>query len=286
MKRIAIAVLLVIILLPFTACEEELPPSEEIIDNVVEAMGSVETFRAEGDMEVQLYFMAEEMPSFFPLDIEITGDAGATIDLVNKEIEMTGEIGFVGPDEEPIEMEMAMYLVDGIIYLMYDPPLISPAWMKSALPPEFEDMLTEAEGLLDNFHFGKIECLEVIGEERKEGANCYLLQVDTDLKGIIRLLLQAAQGPFGEIPESEMAELDQINSDITVKIWVDKDDYNIVYLSCDVNIEITPEMMSSYGEEGAFSLNASLNTRYYDYNKKVEITLPPEAENAEDISSW
>ena len=283
MKRMVMAVILVVILLPFTACQEELPASEEIIDNVIEAMGSAETCRAEGDMTMQLYFMAEEMPNFFPLDIEITADVDATYDIGDKEMEITGEVGFAGPDEEPIEIEMAMYLADEVIYIMYDVPIISPYWMKSGLPPGFERMIIKGieQGAILNM--GDVV---VVGEERKEGNNCYLLQIDIDLKKIIGQLLLPAQYSSGDMLEDELGELDQISSDITVKIWVDKDDYYIVYQSLDVDVEITPEMMGEYGEEGIFSLNATGNTRYYDYNKKVDITLPPEAEDAEEMDSW
>ena len=283
MKRMVMAVILVVILLPFTACQEELPASEEIIDNVIEAMGSAETCRAEGDMTMQLYFMAEEMPNFFPLDIEITADVDATYDIGDKEMEITGEVGFAGPDEEPIEIEMAMYLADEVIYIMYDVPIISPYWMKSGLPPGFERMIIKG---IEQGAFLNMGDVVVVGEERKEGNNCYLLQIDIDLKKIIGQLLLPAQDSSGSMLEDELRELDQISSDITVKIWVDKDDYYIVYQSVDIDVEITPEMMGEYGEAGSFSLDATANTRYYDYNKKADITLPPEAEDAEEMDSW
>jgi hypothetical protein len=283
MKRIIITVILVIMLLPFTACEEELPPSGEIIDSVIEAMGSVETCRMEGDMTVQLYFMAEEMPSFFPLDMEMTANAEAECDLVSEEIKIAGEFGFAGPDEEPIKVEVAMYLMDEEIYLMYDMPIISPYWMKSALPPAFENMIAQGRKLRGISAVGDFE---VIGRERKEGTNCYLLQINTDLKEIIQSILQAAQYPFGGMGEGELAQLEKINNDIMVRVWVDEDTYYIVYESCDVYIEVTPEMMDEYGEEGSFSLDATMNARFYDYNKQIEIILPPEAENAEEIDSW
>ena len=207
-------------------------------------------------------------------------------DLANGEIEMTGGMGFAGPDEEPIQIKMALYLVDGVIYAMYDVPLSAPYWMKAVLPPGFKDILTETRGQLKGLKLGDIECLEVIGRERKEGANCYLLQMDTDLKRVVRYLMLAAEHPYTEEIESELAMLDNVISDISMKAWVDVDDYYIVYLTCEFNIEITPEMMGAYGEEGAFSLNATMNARNYDYNKKVEITLPTEAEDAQEIDSW
>jgi len=45
MKKIFLVVILVITLLPFTACEGELPPAGEVIDNMVKAMDEVETYR-------------------------------------------------------------------------------------------------------------------------------------------------------------------------------------------------------------------------------------------------
>ena len=66
MKKVVMVVILIIMLLPFYACDDSLPMSEEIMDNVVKAMGEVESYQQDTNMTMKLYFMAEDMPNFSP----------------------------------------------------------------------------------------------------------------------------------------------------------------------------------------------------------------------------
>ena len=66
MKKVVMVVILIIMLLPFYACDDSLPMAEEIMDNVVKAMDEVESYQQDTNMTMKLYFMAEDMPNFSP----------------------------------------------------------------------------------------------------------------------------------------------------------------------------------------------------------------------------
>ena len=63
-----------------------------MIDNIVEAMEEVESYRQDTEMTMQLYLMAEDTPSYFPLDMDIELNAETTHDLVNNKMKTIMDI--------------------------------------------------------------------------------------------------------------------------------------------------------------------------------------------------
>jgi outer membrane lipoprotein-sorting protein len=283
MKKICLLLILVIFLLPFTACEGEMPPADEVIEKVVGAMSEVETFRQDMGMTMQLYVMAEDTPSFFPLDIDIELNAESANDLVNNNAETVMDIVITGEGDDSIKMEVALYIVDETIYVMVDYPIISPMWMKSSLPVMFSQQMGDYQTLMEVLQMAG---LEVTGAERKEGVSCYVLETTPDLGQIFKSLMQPAGEYDTEFPESDLEIIDEIFQDFSIKMWVDKNDYRIIYMEINLQMELSPEMVGEYDEEGLFSLDAAIKMHFHDYNRSVKIDLPPEAENADEAFLW
>jgi len=49
-------------------------------------------------------------------------------------------------------------------------------------------------------------------------------------------------------------------------------------------MELTPEAMGFPEEEGEMTMNITMTLLAYDYNKPISIELPPEAEEALDVT--
>ena len=283
MRKISLLVILAIVLLPLTACEGEMPPAGEVIDNVVEAMGEVESYRQDTDITMQLYFMAEDMPSFFPLDMDLEMNMETACDLVNNETEAIIDMKIAGADDDSLEMDFALYIVDDTMYVMMDYPIISPMWMKSDIPWMYAQQMNDHKVLMEVLQRAGIE---VAGTERKEGTNCYVLEVTPDIGQILESLIGQLGVYDGGYSESDLEMIDEIFQDFSVKLWVDKNNYRITYVEVNLQMEVSPELMGEYDEEGLFSLDATIKAHYHDYNKSVKIDLPPEAENADEGSLW
>lgn len=283
MKRICLVVILVFVLLSCTACKEELPPVGEVVDNMVKALNEVESFRQDTDMMIQLYFMAEDMPSFFPLDINVELNTVTTHDLVNNEMETVMDLVITGADDDSLKMDMAFYLIDGDMYVMVDYPVISPVWTKSEIP----DMLTQQK---DNFQiltkFLQSSDMEITGTERKEGVNCYVLEATPDISQVLESLMGLIGGYDVGYSESDREVIDKVFQDFSIKLWVAYDTYHIVYADVNFKTEFSPQTVGVYDEEGLFSLDIDVKTHFHHYNRSVEIELPPEAEEADKGFTW
>jgi len=283
MKKIFLVVFLIIISLPLTACEGELPPVDEVIDNMVEAMGEVESFRNDTEVKIQLYFMAEDMPGFFPLDLDLELNAAGAHDLVNHEMETVMNLLVTGADDDSLKMDMSVYMVDEEMYVMMDYPVISPMWIKSEIPGTYMQETDDFGVFVKLFQFMG---MEITGRERKEGVNCYVLEAKPDIRRLFASFLLPAGDYDTGYNESDWEIIEEIFQDFSVKLWIAHDTYRVVYADINIQMEVSPEAMGNYDEEGSFSLNMAVKTHYHHYNQSMDIDLPPEAEDAEEASIW
>lgn len=283
MKKIFLVVLLVFVLLPLTACERELPPVDDVIDSMVEAMGQVESFRYDTEIKMQLYFMAEDMPGFFPLDIDIDLNAVGAHDLVNYEMETVMNLLVTGADNDSLKMDVSFYIVDEEIYVMVDYPVISPMWMKSPIPRTYTQQMDSLQVLMGMLRLADIE---ITGTERKDGVSCYVLEIEPDISRIFTSVMLSTQDYDTGDYESDLETIEKVFKDFSVKLWIAHDTYRVVSADINIQMEVSPEMMDIYDEEGRFSLDITIATHFHHYDQSMDINLPPEAEDAEEASLW
>ena len=69
--------------------------------------------------------------------------------------------------------------------------------------------------------------------------------------------------------------------DYSIKIWIEKDTYHILFADITMKIEATPEMLGK-DNEGGMLINLTMRMKAYDYNEPVGIILPIEAQKVEE----
>lgn len=188
---------------------------EEVIENTVEAMDEVKSFRQDTDVKMKLYFIAEDMPRFFPMDMEVELNAAAAFDRVDNEMVTLMDIDFTGADSDSFAMDLESYLVDDVMYLMIDYPVVYPMWTKSEMQGIFPQQMYNFQILTE---FLQMAGVEVMGTERKEGINCYVLEITPDVGQIfLSLMLPAVEYDTG-YPESDLEIIGEIFSDFSIKL--------------------------------------------------------------------
>jgi hypothetical protein len=166
---------------------------------------------------------------------------------------------------------------------MVDFPIISPMWTKSEIPGEYTKLMDSSQILTGVL---QMVGMEITGTERKEGVNCYVLEITPDISQIFSSLMEVAGEYDAGYPESDLEVIDEIFSDFSVKLWVAHDTYRVVYADINIQVEYSPEMLGINDEEGLISLDMAIKMHYHHYNGSVEIDLPPEAEDAGEGSLW
>lgn len=289
-KIVAISLALVMIL-PFAACGgEELPSSQEVIDSTMEAMEDLRTCRFDMDMAMDMTGEVEGEEMEMAMDIDLNG--AMDIENTQMEMDMTMNIAMSEdmPGVEDIDMDMEMYLVDNTFYMMIDSPLMGPEpmWMKFEMPEEIPGEYWDPTALMElQTEFLEALEFEVTGSEIVSGVDCYVLEVTADIGQLWELIVQQVEETgldMDDIPEDFEELLDEMFRNFSLKQWIAKDTYLPAKVEIELDIEFTPEILDVLDADGEITIDASLTMLMYDYNQPVSIELPPEAEEAVDIS--
>jgi hypothetical protein len=270
-KRVLTLTLVLAMVLSFTACAEEIS-EQEVIDSVVAAWGGIQTLQF--DMHMTMDMAGEAKDEEF--ETSMVTDSSGTLDVENKQMQMDMTMNMAVPGEDEIETGMAMYLIGDMMYMMMNIPGMGPTWMKSETPGAWEQMsLTRSQ-----IELLKTAQVDVIGNEKVRGVDCYVLQLTPDMEQLWQLAMQQAQVP-GESMMPDVSEelLKEMFRSFSVKQWVAKDTYFITKAEIDMAVELTPENMGLPGE-GVVNMDISIDLLSYNYNQPVSIILPLEAEGA------
>ena len=274
-KKILTISLALAMVLSVVACAQ-LPPAQEIVDGVIESWADVKTYQFDMDMTMDVAAEAEGET----FEMTMVTDSSGALDLENRRMMMDMTMSMAMPGLE-MEMGMEMYLIGDMMYMFMESPWVEPMWTKLEMPEGTweEWSQTEAQvGLLE------VAQVEVIGSERVRGIDCYVLEVTPDMEQLWQMVMQQAELTGEEMPDVAEEFIQEIFRSFSVKQWVAKDTYFLTKAEIDMAVELTPEAMGFPEEEGIMTMDIAISLLAYDYNQPVSIELPPEAEEAMEVS--
>ncbi len=277
-KKIMAISLALVMVFSFTACEgEELASAQEIVDGATEAVGDMRTCRFDMDMTMNMTGEAEGEA----VDANADMNSSGTLDIENNQMRMDMTMNMAMTGEDEIEMGIEMYLVDNMIYMMMDIPAMGPMWMKSEMPTGYWEQMNQIEPQIELLEAAEVK---VTGSETVGGIDCYVVEITPDMEQLWQIAMQQTELAEG-IPDIDEEFLDEVFRSYSVKQWIAKDTYFLAKAEIELDMELTPEAMGYPEEEGEMTLEVSIILVAYDYNQPVSIELPPEAEEAIDMSS-
>jgi hypothetical protein len=272
--------LVLVMVLPFTACGDgaEVPSAQEIIDGATQALDDIRTY--EFEMDTTLDMAGEAEGETFEMSMRIV--SSGALDLDNRKIGLNMAINVAIPEEDEAEMAIEAYIIDNMGDVMMDAPGTDPTWEKEEVSE------TDWEEVIEVLSMAKLQVellesaeVEVIGSEKVQGVDCYVLQVTLDMAQLWETVMeQSVLGFGGEMGLPELTEeiLDASSYSFSFKQWIAKDTYFLTKVEIDMSIELTAEAMEV--EEGEASIDSTMTMLAYNYNQPVSIELPPEAEEA------
>jgi hypothetical protein len=262
--------LALVMVLSLAACAKE-PSAQEIVDGVIESLDDIRTYQFDMDMTMDVAGEAEGEVFEGTMVIDSSGAS----DFENRQMRMDVTINVAVPGEDEIEMAMEMYLIGDMMYTMMEIPEMGPMWIKSEMPEEYWEEMRQVEPQMELLEVAQVE---VIGSERVDGIDCYVLEVTPDLEQLWQIVMQQAE-MAGRMPDVAEEFLQEIFRSFSVKQWVAKDTYFMAKAEMDMAVELTSEAMG-FPEEGILIMDIAMVLLAYDYNQPVSIELPPEAEEA------
>ena len=280
-KKILPVALVLVVVFSFAACVGE-PSAQEIVSGIFESLDDITSYQFDMDMTLDMAGEAEGEA----FEMNMTMGFGGALDLENRQMRADITMSMEMPGEDEMEMAMELYLLDDVGYMMMDIPETGPTWMKSEISEEdWEEMSEEMKLAESQLELLELAEVKVLASETVNGIDCYVLQLTPDMGQLWQTTMQQAQVAGEEIlPEVTEEFIQEMFRSFSVKQWFAKDTYFLTKAEIDMAVELTPEAMGYPGEEGELTMDIAMTLLAYDYNKPVSIILPPEAEEALDVT--
>ena len=283
-KKIVPMALVLVVVFSFVACAGE-PSAQEIVSGVIGSLDDISTYQFDMDMTMEAAGEAEGEAFEMTMTMGISG----ALDVENRQVGLDMTMNTALPGEDEMDIVMEMYLIGNMAYMMMDEPETGPMWMKQEISEtdweELSEQLSEQIAMTEP----QIELLQtaqvkVIGSEKVRGVDCYVLQLTPDMEQLWQLVMQQT-AVAGEEMLPDVAEefLQEMFRSFSVKQWVAKDTYFLTKTKIDMAMELTAEAMG-FPEEGEITMDIGMIYLEYNHNQPVSIVLPPEAEEAAEMT--
>lgn len=262
-QRILTVSLVLVMVLSFVACGEELPSAQEIVDGVIDSSDNIRTYQFDIDETIDTTDgVGEEEHSF-------TLSSSGTVDVENRQLRVDTSIAETGQPE--IVWGGEQYFIDGMLYVKPKDPEGESEWMKQEAPEGWWEGMQQTGLVESQIELLEAAQVEVIGSESVGSIDCYVLKVTPDLEKLWQLFNYLI---FQEVPEVTEEYLQEIFRSFSIKQWVAKDSYFLMKAEIDIATEFPPE------EPGPATIDIAMVLLSYNYNQPASIELPPEAEEA------
>lgn len=257
---------------------------KEIIDKMEAANKDITSMRMTGEMDMQMNM--RETTEIADMPPSISAKASMETELVmDKGLHMIAETSLpTGEDQAPQSLTIEQYMTnDGMFMGIPDPETKKVTWAKipsDVLPNMMELIKQQANPLPDEiknmFHY------RYLGEEKLADRNAYKLAYYGEIKDLTKMM--AAFGQLGGQLQQVLEQSQGILESITYvgTMYVDKEiylplstsNYSVVTCANEFQNQPMPIETMRIGYDFTFS----------DYNASMDIVLPKEALNAEEIS--
>jgi hypothetical protein len=269
--------------------EEELPESVDVIDGYVAAQGSIESVEMESEVSMKIVadIPKEEMSIGAMTNMDVNMDMYIASDEKNERMHTVIDMNMAALDEDPTEIKLDMYYLDGWMYVMMDMPMMDPQWMKTDIPyDECLEGLSELDLASSLTEMMEVAHATITGSEKIDGVDCYVVELTPDMDEIWDMVMHQMQMAGTGMSDVPVENFDEMVESFSVKYWIAKDTYYLAKSEMIVKMEITPEAMGVYDEEGSVSLDMNMSLHMFNYNKELSFELPSEAEDAIEESIW
>lgn len=237
------------------------------------------------------------------MDIEMKGgpDAGTgrvemnmdgAFDEPGEEMKTVMDMSLDAPgDEEDMDISFEIYMSGGYLYIKANIPDMPAGWIKVPAESGMMDsagmdaldsraMMEELLPMLDS-----AADLEFLRYENFDGGECYVIGFVLDWETLFETMNQMQPGTeFGFDQGDFLSSMEDVFDELSFNTWIDTGSKQMKKLEFILSSEIDAE---DFGEPSGESvkLDITMIMTMSDYNEPVEITVPPEAENAELIFS-
>jgi hypothetical protein len=278
-KLLLISVSVVLILLfGLVGCGKALT-TQNIIDNSISASGKTTAYKLDMNSGVKVEGTLGGQPG----SMNLQNSSANVVDSPNKQIQMNvnATADVTGQDKQTATINY--YLMTDWMYVKLSIPQQDDKWVKMKIDANVlaaQDQLVQQMTLLKS-----ASQVQEIGSEDINGIACYILNVTPDPAAIstwLRTLQQTTN-----IQELDLTGMDagKLIKSSSLKLWINEKDFSLVQGNISILVSFDQSDLGANAQSGdKLDMNVTGTMKFHDFNVKAAITLPAEAQNAEDVS--
>ncbi|MFA4835095.1 MAG: DUF6612 family protein [Dehalococcoidia bacterium] len=275
-------ILLILSVFILTGCIEKQITQNELIERIATAQKDLKSYDFEMDMNIEM----KGVQAGEKANATISNHTSGAIALADKKMRTKMAMAIKVPEtkEEPAifqQTDSELYMIDTTMYLnMGDTSGMPEGWYKLDIPLPLYPAMWESQAWVQQ----QINLLrdaadiKIVGEEKVSGVNCYKMDMRPDMKQLLNMYVKQVNGlPAGDMDPSEIDSALQDIKSASYTAWYEERTALPVKVKMVMDIE-------SRQDDASIQMTMEINMRYKHINSHVSIELPPEAEDAQDMS--
>lgn len=255
------------------------PAAQDIISRSVSAMANLASYQYAVNMTLKLTGTLKGQPQ----NVSVTATGDGTNDIADKKVQVNLNAAIQTSGQGSMTVPVTFYMVDGWQYVQITLPLGGSQWYKSKIDMTSLDGLDQASQALQMLKTAVK--VTVTGTENVDGVPCYILQISPDLT-VLSQWIKSFEGTAGaagqQLPNIDLSKLVK---NLSFTADVAQDNYLLKKVDVAGTVAATAADMGSSAQAGDnLSLDFSQSVKMTQFNQPVVIILPPEAQNAKEIT--
>jgi len=241
--------------------------SEELQNRLISANNNIDTYSGQMNMDIKMTG-ADSAGGAINYHLEST----FSIDSPNKKMAIIGSMKMeAGGVKQDIDMET--YIVDDYVYTKS-----MNTWIKMQMDAKMWEEQDQVEQITKLIESGS---LKQLNDENLNGKSYYVMEIIPDPEELGKMVLDQQQ----DSRIKQMVDFENAIKSYKAKIWVNKETFVMEKSEVKTVLEIDLNDLDPEGKKtGKLVLDYSTTMTFDKINEPVNINLPEEAKNAQDLS--
>ena len=253
--------------------------AQEIANRTAEAIPKVDSVKMDMHATVEMSSAGGKTPFAMSMTQDMTAEINNTPRQMHAIINAAMNMAPLGN----INMTMEMYLVDQWMYTATDLFGTGKQWIKT--PVTETDWETQNQLQQQAEFLRSAVKVTSLGTEVVGGVECYVLEVKPDLAALMEWAKtqQVSPGAGMDGFDIDKVDLADMIKTYSMKEWITKDGYLLKKVEMEMVMEVSgQDFMATATIAGKTTMTLKASMNFYDYNKPVTISVPPEALAAQE----
>jgi hypothetical protein len=255
---------------------------EEILYDATTNYALLNTCKFDMDMDISTRITGGSTPGEMTMHSRISGGMNKSSQQMQMNMEMSMEGTGLGSQDVYAEM----YVFPDWTYMRMEVPGMGEQWVKMETT---EDLAAALNTQAVDQQMGMLESpleIEYLRSESVDGFDCYVLSITPNMGELADWLNQQNTGAE-DIDWDEMADISNLFKNLSYICYVVKDTNILKKMVMEMEMEYTSEQIGDYyADFDTQSMYIYMDMNLYDQNQPFSVTLPDEAESAEEMPNY